>query len=126
MDTYTVRQVYKRHIEEKEYRVYVYFDGDGVPLYVGQSKDVCSRLDFHLGEGWAGLPSALGEVLRDNRPGSGSWQVHLYESDQQASLEKELIATLHPALNTALSTQSSVSRYVKVDEMQVGLTEGLF
>lgn len=126
MDAYTVRQVYNRQIEEKDYRVYVYFDGDGVPLYVGQSNDVCQRLDFHLGEGWAGMPSALGEVLRDNRPDSGSWQVHLYESNQQANLEEELIATLHPALNSALSTRSSVSRYVKIPEMQVGLTENLF
>lgn len=60
--------------------IYVVRDGDCV-FYVGQSNSVTARLDEHLGRSSRGgplSPSRLGQVIRDNLPGSRSWVVEFW------------------------------------------------
>lgn len=113
MDSYTVKHLYNDLIDQdKHYGVYVCYDGDGVPLYVGQSRDPSCRIDDHLGYGIKSKPSQLGDAIIRNLPASGDWRVDLYQTEDRQLLERELIKTLSPVLNVALNESPQRSRYV--------------
>jgi hypothetical protein len=61
------------------FRIYVVREGD-IVFYVGQSHDPVDRLLQHLSHPEASfqqLPSALGQLILDNRPGSLAWEIDL-------------------------------------------------
>lgn len=113
MDSYSVNDLRNCEIsQDKHYTVYVYFDGDGVPLYVGMSNDVCNRFRFHIGQEWNCDKSQLGVTLTSNMPNSEKWKVELYVSNTPEILEIDLIHRLNPALNIAHNKEPMFSRYV--------------
>jgi hypothetical protein len=107
MDSYTVSQVYHNDIDEnKDYGVYVYYDPDNIPLYIGRSRDVVTRLQCHLGETSLGNLSLLGITIKRNLPDSSDWRVDLYNpgdygdsSDSSRKFEEDLIWNWRPVLN---------------------------
>ena len=75
-------------------RIYFIRD-DNIPIYVGQSVDVCERIKMHCGFGSSRTPDLLGEFIHINYPASSKWQVDLLSLD-----ECELIARGYFTENT--------------------------
>lgn len=119
MDSYTVSQVYNSRIDKKKnYRVYVYYDPDGIPLYVGCTNTVIERLWKHLGKGMMSNQSSLGLLLIANQPDSATWRVDLYDKDDCnefygsfSLLESHLIESLSPVLNVNYNSTPQSSRF---------------
>jgi len=78
---------------DNDKRIYFIRDNN-IPIYVGQSVDVCGRIKTHCGFGRT-PPDRLGAFIHINHPSSSKWQVDLLSLD-----ECELIARHYFTKNT--------------------------
>ncbi len=111
-------------------QVYAILDSADVPIYVGGSVSIYDRLMTHVGRGnfsWAQGPSAVGQYIIDMAPVSGDWGIELL--CLRKNDEPWVIGLYNPWFNYA---HCDASKSIKptpapvLDEMEVGLTEGLF
>jgi len=128
-----------RTVEHDPFRIYIVRDGETV-FYIGKSsRGISARLEQHI-EGY----SRLGNLIANNWPGSGAWQVELvdqadclpairaaipgYARDSSESTlaidtaEKALIRLMRPYLN-ATHNESEYplpARYVTTEQLEKG------
>ncbi len=99
MKAYTVGDVMDYKVAESDSKaVYVVYDGENFPLYVGQSKDVCLRLRQHIDSAHT-QPDGIGSEIIRGEPQSMSWRFEVYPTNSLLDLEREMIKRLHPAIN---------------------------
>lgn len=99
MKAYTVGDVMDYKVAEGDSKaVYVVYDSENFPLYVGQSKDVCLRLRQHIDSAHA-LPDGIGSEIVKGEPQSMSWKFEVYPTENLLSVEREMIKQLRPAIN---------------------------
>lgn len=84
--------------DPRGYFVYLLWDGDVTPLYVGQSKNVLARLGNHMGD-------------REKRARVRRVQLVRCDSKQQMDgVERRLIRFFQPPLNRDLRVPSALTR----------------
>ena len=97
------------NVDTEEHYIYIVRD-DRVTFYIGQSRDPINRLQEHLGEGYFGSPSRLGQLIRICLPESRTWQIELLTPGDCGEsgiwlehvidkAERNLIKRLRPCLN---------------------------
>lgn len=62
---------------DESFYIYLVRDGETV-FYIGQSWDVYTRLEQHLGMDWRNDASHLGKCVIDNHPQSEAWEIEFY------------------------------------------------
>lgn len=85
----TVRELLQGKVDHLDLSgIYTIRDNEHI-LYIGRSVDVVQRIYNHI-ENWAS--SAIGNLIRTNRPHSYNWQIELREPEEC----REIAASIHP------------------------------
>jgi GIY-YIG catalytic domain len=85
----TIEELRKKSIDTSGHNLYLVKDHENTVLYIGQSKNVATRIQSHIASRDNVTGSLLGRAICEKRPKSDNWPVTLYTFDDCSALIKK-------------------------------------